>query len=104
MAQTNKSYYAVIFSSRHSHDIDGYAEMSDKMTKLAQQQAGYMGHDAVRNEIGITVSYWESLEAIRAWKQQSDHLLAQQKGRNQWYSWYHVRVCEVLREYDFTNP
>jgi len=28
-------------------------------------------------------------------------MLAQQKGRENWYSWYNVRICKVEREYEF---
>jgi heme-degrading monooxygenase HmoA len=47
------------------------------------------------------VSYWENLEAIKAWKQNAEHLIAQQKGRNQWYNWYNTKICKVEREYEF---
>ncbi len=57
--------------------------------------------EGARDEIGITVSYWESLESIRAWKQQTDHLMAQRWGREKWYSRYTVRICKVEREYSF---
>jgi heme-degrading monooxygenase HmoA len=77
--------------------------MANKMEELAKQQPGYLGMDTARNKVGITVSYWESLEAIKHWKQQSEHLVAQQKGRQDWYSWYHVRICKVEREYDFNS-
>lgn len=50
---------------------------------------------------GITISYWENLEAIKNWKTNSEHLLAQQKGREQWYNWYNVKICKVEREYQF---
>ena len=94
-------YYAVIFTSTQNEDITGYQDMAEKMETLAKQQKGFIGIDSARNQVGITVSYWESLEAIKNWKQNSDHLLAQQKGRSQWYNWYHVRICKVEREYDF---
>jgi heme-degrading monooxygenase HmoA len=57
--------------------------------------------DSARNNIGITVSYWETLEDIKNWKRHSDHLKAQEKGKKDWYSWYHVRICKVEHEYDF---
>ena len=60
--------------------------------------------DHAREGIGITVSYWESLQAIAAWKAQADHQLAQQKGKEQWYRKYTVRICRVEREYAFENP
>ena len=77
--------------------------MTEKMETLATQQKGFIGIDSVRNEIGITVSYWESQDAIKNWKQQSEHLVAQLKGRQDWYNWYHVRICKVEREYDFNR-
>lgn len=94
-------YYAVIFISKHSENIEGYIEMSHKMESLAKLQDGFLGLDSARNDIGITISYWESLEAIKNWKQQTEHLEAQQKGQKIWYHWYHVKICKVEREYEF---
>jgi heme-degrading monooxygenase HmoA len=98
-----KPYYAVIFTSTQNQNIEGYTEMANNMENLAKQQAGYLGMESARNAIGITVSYWESLEAIKNWKQQTDHLIAQQKGRQNWYSWYNVKICKVEHEYDFNS-
>ena len=99
----SKPYYAVIFTSARTEVDNGYAEMAQKMQDLAQQQSGYLGIESARDEIGITVSYWKSLEAIANWKANTDHLFAQQKGIKDWYLWYNVRICLVEREYDFTK-
>jgi heme-degrading monooxygenase HmoA len=96
-----KPYFAVIFTSTQTKHTEGYIEMANKMETLAKQQKGYLGIDSARNDVGITVSYWESLDAIKNWKANSEHLLAQQKGRKQWYNWYNVRICKVEREYEF---
>ena len=101
--KNSKPYYAVIFTSTQTETIEGYSEMAEKMENLAKQQKGFIGIDSARNEVGITVSYWESLEAIKNWKANTDHLFAQQKGREQWYNWYNVRICKVEREYEFTK-
>jgi len=95
----NLPYYAVIFTSLLSEKTDGYAEMSNKMEKLAKLQDGFLGMNSARNDIGITISYWDSLEAIKNWKLQSDHLIAQEKGKSGWYSWYNIKICKVEREY-----
>jgi heme-degrading monooxygenase HmoA len=100
--QNFKPYYAVIFTSTQTENTKGYSEMAQKMEELAKIQEGFIGIDSAREVVGITVSYWESLDAIKNWKQQSEHLQAQLKGRNEWYSWYNVRICKVEREYDFT--
>ena len=101
--QNFKPYYAVIFTSTLTENSEGYVEMAQKMENLAKQQNGFLCIDSAREDVGITVSYWESLEAIKAWKQNSEHIIAQQKGRTQWYSWYNTRICKVEHEYSFGN-
>ncbi|MFP5041256.1 antibiotic biosynthesis monooxygenase family protein [Parasediminibacterium sp. JCM 36343] len=92
-------YYAVIFTSEIREPAAGYGSMAEKMEALAKQQPGFLGVESARDKLGITVSYWESLEAIKAWKQNSDHLMAQQMGKEQWYEDYKVRICLVERDY-----
>lgn len=60
-------YYAAIFTSERTEGDDGYGVMGDKMVELAAQQPGFLGVESVRdhNGVGITVSYWESLDAIK---------------------------------------
>ena len=94
-------YYAVIFTSLRTDGENSYNDMALQMDELAKQQPGYLGIEGARNEIGITVSYWKDLESIKHWKQQADHLTAQQKGRSDWYSAYKVRICLVERDYGF---
>lgn len=96
-----KPYYAVIFTSTRTDGDNGYGDMAKQMEDLAKQQRGYLGIESAREEIGITVSYWESMQAIANWKENTNHLFAQQKGIKDWYKWYKVRICLVEREYDF---
>lgn len=97
-------YYAVIFTSIRSEGDNGYGKMSNAMVASAASQPGFLGIEAAREELGITVSYWSSLEAISAWKQECAHLVAQKLGRENWYAAYKVRICRVERDYDFAPP
>lgn len=94
-------YYAVIFTNLRTDGDHGYADMAEHMEQLAVQQPGYLGHESVRDGLGITISYWKDLESIRNWKQQDEHLEAQASGRSTWYSAYKVRICKVERDYGF---
>jgi heme-degrading monooxygenase HmoA len=94
-------YYSVIFTSVLNKNTEDYNDMAEKMEALAKKQDGFLGIDSARNHIGITVSYWKNLDAIKNWKAQTDHLEAQQKGKNKWYAWYNVKICKVEREYSF---
>ena len=94
-------YYAVIFTSLQGADTEGYGEMADRMVELAATMPGYLGIESVRNEEGhgITVSYWDSEQAIRQWKANAEHRVAQQTGRTRWYQDYALRVAKVERAY-----
>lgn len=94
-------YYAVIFTSLKVSGASGYDEMAQKMDSLAKTQPGYLGAESVRGAdgMGITVSYWESLESISNWKRDSEHKVAQSLGKEKWYSDYKVRITKVERDY-----
>ena len=94
-------YYAVIFTSMRTTTDNGYSTMADLMLSLANQQTGFLGVESARNDTGITVSYWRSLDDINNWKQNIDHQKAQQLGREQWYQHYTVRICKVEKQYTF---
>lgn len=95
-------YYAVIFTSiRTPEDAKGYEVMANKMLELASKQSGFLGAESAREEIGITVSYWENIEAISNWKANMEHLEAQKLGRESWYKKYKIRISKVERDYEF---
>ena len=62
-----------------------------------------MGIESASDKVGITVSYWQSLEAIVKWKNNIEHTVARNKGRELWYQQYQLRICKVENEYGFTK-
>ena len=95
-------YYAVIFTSEMRNDSgEGYSETAARMLDLASKQSGFLGFESARSGLGIAVSYWRDLESIRRWKAQREHVLAQQKGRRDWYARYKVRIAKVERDFDY---
>ncbi|HKN22530.1 MAG TPA: antibiotic biosynthesis monooxygenase [Terracidiphilus sp.] len=102
-ATPSPPYYAVIFTSLRTADDSGYGKMADAMEKLAATQPGFLGIESAREGLGITVSYWESLDAIAAWKANAKHLVAQRRGRDTWYEEFKVRICRVERDYAFAR-
>ncbi len=102
IAQTPKPpYYAVIFTSYRTEGDHDYAKTAARMEELAAQQPGYLGIESARDGLGITISYWQSLEAIQNWKRNTEHQMAQTNGRKQWYAQFKVRVCLVEHDYGF---
>ncbi|MCC6795909.1 MAG: antibiotic biosynthesis monooxygenase [Candidatus Hydrogenedentes bacterium] len=94
-------YYAVIFTSARTFGDNGYGAVAERMATLAKEQPGFLGIESARGTdgFGITVSYWESVEAIGEWRRQLEHLAAQESGKRIWYSQYELRVAKVERAY-----
>lgn len=98
-------YYMAVITVELGESDDGYFDMADAMYQLAKTQPGFLGmewvHDAGQRA-GITSSYWTSAEAIGAWKQHAEHLVAQRLGQERWYRAYAVRIARVEREYTWS--
>ena len=107
MATLQIGTIAVIFvAQRTSEDDDGYDKAASAMDTLAALQNGYRGMDSVRGAdgLGITVSYWASDDAAKAWRDQPDHKAIRDAGRDRWYSHYSLHVAEATRSYDWQKP
>lgn len=98
-------YYAVIFSSQRTDGDNGYDMMAENMGLLVSKQPGFLGAESVRDALGfgVTISYWESLDAIRNWKANEEHSIAQEKVKTHWYETYITRICKVEREYSLNQ-
>jgi heme-degrading monooxygenase HmoA len=94
-------YYAVVFTSQRNAGDNGYGATADRMVELAAQQPGFLGVETVRGDdgFGITVSYWDSEESIRAWKRHAEHAAARDRGRTEWYEHFELRIARVERAY-----
>ena len=97
--------YAVIFTSKLGEQHKDYEHAARQLETLAKEQAGFLGMTSARGEdgLGITVSYWESEEAIAAWKRQAEHAAAQTSGRERWYAAYQLAVCKLERWKSFSS-
>lgn len=94
-------YYAVIFTNIRTEIEQGYAQTAARMMELAAEQDGFLGEESVRNGLGITISYWRDEQAIRNWRENAEHRIAQELGKKEWYAAFKTRVCRVERDYGF---
>ena len=104
LAQTpDAPYYAVIFTSQRTSEESGYGATAERMVEAAAQQPGFLGIESCRGAdgLGITVSYWRSLEDIKAWRLDQEHKTARDQGRASWYAHFAVRIARVERAYDW---
>jgi heme-degrading monooxygenase HmoA len=99
-------YFAVVFSSLRTAEDRDYKATALRMAELARVMPGYLGLESARGAdgFGITVSYWRDEASIAAWKRESEHVLAQERGQREWYAHYELRVARVERAYSGPVP
>lgn len=104
MSMRKQAEFVVIFTSTLS-EAAGYETAAERMLELVQQQPGFLGFESARGEdgLGITVSYWDSEESIRAWRDQPEHAATRKRGRDTWYSSFHLTVAKVQKEQWWTK-
>ena len=99
--------YAVIFRSVRTPDWEElYQEHSAKMESLVKNINGYISHHGHRDSDtreGVTISYFESLEAIQEWREHPEHKATQELGKSHFYERYEIEVVKVEREYGWVR-
>jgi len=97
----------VIFRSRLKQEaLSGplkleYEEWANRMIEMAKKHPGFRSIKTFAADDGerVSISEFDSEESAQAWKQVPEHLEAQKRGREAFYSEYRVQICEVLRDY-----
>ncbi|MCB9025213.1 MAG: antibiotic biosynthesis monooxygenase [Bdellovibrionaceae bacterium] len=95
--------YAVIFKTVRELPIpQDYLAMSSRMVELVSQMDGFVKIESITDNEGkgVSISYWDSLDAILKWKENKENLVAQKLGKEKWYKYYKVEVCEILNSYE----
>lgn len=94
----------IIFRNRLRPEASAtYSELAPEIAALAQQQPGFLAMKTFTAVDGerVTIAEFESDEAVAAWRAHPEHREAQRRGKTEFYSEYHLQVCEVLREKRF---
>jgi len=97
----------VLFRSRLSGEAgDEYARTAGRLEELARTMPGFISFKtfAADDDERVSIVEFESEEAITAWYRHPEHLAAQRRGRESFYSEYRIQVCSPVREYEFARP
>ncbi|PKH26663.1 antibiotic biosynthesis monooxygenase [Enterobacterales bacterium CwR94] len=100
-------YYAVMFTIQTSgKETDALAKADARMMELASSTPGYLGAEGLEDEKGfiILMSYWKDLDAIRAFRNNEEHKIIQQLGKETWFQKHTIRIAQVIREYGDEMP
>ena len=51
----------------------------------------------------LSLSFFRDEEAVKAWRNLAEHRAAQEKGRNELFANYRLRIASVIRDYGMTT-
>lgn len=94
----------VVFRNRLREGVErDFGKHADGIYELALEMPGLIASkDFVAEDGGrLTVIEFRSAGELEAWRTQSQHLEAQQLGRDRYFSEYSLQVCSLVRESRF---
>lgn len=86
-------------------DQDALAALTREMRNRVRTLSGFVSikeFQAADGE-GVAVAEFETMDAVKTWREHPDHRRAQERGREEFFSRYRVQVGEVVRDYTFAE-
>jgi heme-degrading monooxygenase HmoA len=78
--------YVVIFRATIKKLDKEYRSLAEKMRELAFSKYGCIDFISItEGDQEIALSYWESEDQIKEWKEDNQHMQAQELGKREWY-------------------
>lgn len=84
---------------------DRYFTLAAELKSELEKQPGFVSVERFQSLVNpdkyLSLSVWESEDAIKNWHQNTNHVDAQNKGHDHIFDRYHIRVASIYRDYDF---
>jgi len=96
-----------VFRSRLRPGVDAaYGDVADEMRRLVRLMDGFVDESFYMSSDGerVTIVRFRDSETQRAWAELPEHLAAQRRGRDEFYSWYDISVSEETYQRTFEDP
>ena len=102
------SIFVTVFRTRVRPEVLESPELSAslealgvRMYELASAKPGFLAdkdYTAADGEF-LSIIEFDTANNLLAWRQHPEHLEAQRRGRDEFFSWYQIQVCQVARQY-----
>ncbi|MGD1014283.1 MAG: antibiotic biosynthesis monooxygenase [Acidimicrobiales bacterium] len=96
-----------VFRSRLRAGVEAeYERVAEEMERVVASMDGfidqkfYVAGDGER----VTIVRFRDWESQRRWAELPSHREAQRRGREEFYSWYDIQVCEERSGHEFEHP
>ncbi len=95
---------AITFRTRLRPEFaDELPALGARMYQLAVGMPGFLSYKdyAAADGENVTLVEFDTAEHLAAWRNHPEHVAAQKIGRERYFAWYQIQICQVLREYEF---
>ena len=84
-------------------DAAEYQKSAQRMMDLVTKMPGFISFRGCTTDDGETfaMATFETEEALQAWHDHPEHRATQRRGYDEFYDSLSVRVCQVVREYEW---
>lgn len=97
----------VLFRIRTRQNVDQaeYVRSYERMVRLVREIPGFVSVEEFASEDGteLAVARFENTDAIDAWREQPDHVLTRQRGREEFFASYEITIATVHRQYGWSH-
>jgi heme-degrading monooxygenase HmoA len=99
---------AVIFEVEPlSEGRDAYLNIAAQLRPIVESIDGFLGIERFESLSTpgklLSLSWWRDEDAVRVWREMSQHRAAQQVGRERLFADYRLRIAHVVRDYGMTD-
>jgi heme-degrading monooxygenase HmoA len=96
-----------VFRSRLRRDAEanGYGELALRMEARAREMPGFLDFKTFVAPDGerVSVIVFDTIAHQHAWREDPEHRIAQQRGRDAYYAEYSISVCQELGRRHFRH-
>lgn len=86
---------------------DNYLELAANMRKAIEEIDGFISVERFQSIVDdgkmLSLSFFESREALDEWRNLAEHRVAQRIGRSQYFADYRLRIASVERDYSLNE-
>jgi len=100
----NTPYFVTIVTTEFSgHDPEGYEAYRKELSAIVAKQTGFIGADlSFDGQKTISLTYWESEEAMVAWSKSTEHQETKNKSHaGGWYNSLRLEIAQVTTAMKF---
>lgn len=95
----------VVFRNRLNPEVpqEEYTKRAEEIYELGSKMPGFTSiksFTADDGEVAVIVEF-DNEENLAAWRNHPEHLVAQQQGRDRFYTEYTLQICQEVRKSEF---